>query len=198
LTLLGATLLATPAVHAQEPSDRARLHQQLQQRVSGIHSLSWLEEAWERKGSKTETSRERGTWSKDGPVRLEVLAGRGKGAVVTVQGDAVTVQLPSMLKAFKRHYRISDPAVRSLRGHSPAEAGFMPDLAALLQRWDTVNVRRSGREVELVFPRGPGLVEHIWLSSETLVPSRLEIMEGGGLVERKTFQQVALNPPRER
>jgi outer membrane lipoprotein-sorting protein len=200
LIFLVSVLARGPAAAAGTP-EALRLVDRLLDRLAQCRDYQCRITSYERQGDHEEERTFRLFVKEERLVRVQVLAGRGKGseAVLDAQGR-VRGRKGGLLKAFARTLEPDDRRIRSLRGQPFWEAAghyFLKDLRGRMAQPGTVcEVEREGEPpglARLVVQRAPATCETYWVDLGQMHVLRGEVLESGRLVQRFAVRGIKEN-----
>jgi outer membrane lipoprotein-sorting protein len=200
LIVLVAVLLRGPAAAAGTPVG-LRLVDRLLDHLGQCRDYQFRVTAYERQGDQEEERTFRLFVKEERLVRIQVLAGRGKGseAVLDAQGR-VRGRKRGLLKTFATTLKPDDRRIRSLRGQPFWELAchhFLKELRARVAQPGTAcEVEWEGEPpglARLVLQRAPATRETYWVDLGQIHVLRGEDLESGRLVQRFAVSEVKEN-----
>ncbi len=195
VAFLGAWSLASVAGSSTAATSKEILRDQLARVARDTRTASWIHDSWETKDGKTEESRARCFWTRDGRFRMEVIDGRGAGSTLVLDGDRVTVRPFGIFGLLRLHYKVTDDAVRSVRGNELTHTSFIDDISVMLDSWDKADVAISGPEATVSYLDRQHQATRAWIRLAPLELERVETTEGGRLVQKTIYEQIRVGDP---
>lgn len=183
---------AVTAQTVEETADprRTSLHNAIADVAEGVKRATWTQTSFQRLGEREEYTAATCFWAGPDSVRLDVYAGRGKGAVAVLRGKQVTGFRRGLLRFAKRTYDVRHPRVLSLRGRDMRDNGYFDELQFVFRNWPRVEVTFSRDAVLLVYADEQGLTNRLYLRGTPPVVFRHEIFADDLLVEVYTYGDV--------
>lgn len=192
---LSRVILLTMVLFASEASGQEDLLSDIEALLDTVRTAEWVQTSWERLGDREESTAARCIWAGQDNMRLDVFAGRGSGATAILYENRVYGFRRGLFSFLKRSYEPGHSRVRSLRGNSLLQNGFMDDLEQVLASEKPVEIDvRSLDSVTIRYEDSDGLQTTLQIRRDPIRVLIHERSDRDGLVERYTYSDVRYNP----